>query len=416
MNQILSPLREGEQKAIADRSFKLRESNRKLIERDWKEKTYDPMLAQILESFRIDIEDESVKEVIDITSPGWSIKAFRESVYDHCRKVREANAEGALGALLRAGAVTSTNNMYNSVPVEWEGLAQVVPSNKAVELYNPLFRAGFPSRTNEGEEPRRLKAKGQDILIRNYKDAAIFEVTEEMMDDDLSNQIADQPRQIGENGAIVKDAWFFQRWLGTAGTDPGGDIIPASQTGTQAGESAAWPYSSTGFTNGGGKNKLASLLAFGQAGLQQAQQLAFAMLDAKGQRMLINLDTLIAGSALADPVALLLNSLYYPASGTMHAATSGGGDTGLGVQFATNVFKGRYNPVISRWLPATSYGLMQAGKGIVMQNRRPPRLIQESPISGPAFSMSVLRWKWDERWETDWIEPRFSILCSDGSV
>lgn len=410
----LTMLTEGQRREIAERGNKLRESNRKALEK-FAAPDQERLRESIRAAFDIDIEESSVKELLDMTSPSWSIRHFAESTYRYCRAIREANAEGALGALLRAGAVTAVNNMYKAVPTDWEGIAQVVPSNKAIELYNPLFRAGFPSRVGEGEEPRRLVAKGQDIQIRNAKEAAIFEVTEEVIEDDLSNQVVEQPKQIGENAAIVKDAWVFQRLLGTASTDPGGDVIPASQTGSQANESS-WPYNSSGFTNGGGKNKLASMTAFAMAPIQQAQQLAFQMLDAKGQKFLVNPDVLWAGTALADPVAAFLNSEYYPVTSAMAAAVVGGTTTGVGTTFATNVFRGRFNPVISRWLPNTAYGLMQAGRGLVMQQRRALRVLQENPASGPAFTCSVFRYKVDERWETDWIEPRFSILCNDGSV
>jgi hypothetical protein len=416
---MLTLLTESQRRAIADRGDKLRESNRKTLQKQLESSRHgmQDLRKQIMESYRIDIEEADVKELLDMTSPSWSVKHFAESSYKFLRSIREANAEGGLGALLRAGAQTSVNSMYNAVPTDWEGVAQVVPSNKAIELYNPLFRAGFPSRTGEGDEPRRLRAQGQDIQIRNFKEAAIFEVTEEMIEDDLSNQVQEQPKQIGENMAIVKDAWVFNRWLGNAGTDPGGDVIPASQTGGMAGETNGWPYSNA-FVKGGGKNRLTTYAAFGMGPVQLGQQLAFQMLDAKGQKLLINPDTLIAGTALADPVALFLNSEYYPVTTSMKASTSTGAgtDTGIGTQFATNIFRGRFNPVISRWLPATAYGLMQAGRGLIVQQRRPLRVIQENPTSGPAFTASVFRYKIDERWETDWIEPRFSILLNDGSV
>ena len=59
---------------------------------------------------------------------------------------------------------------------------------------------------------------------------------------------------------------------------------------------------------------------------------------------------------------------------------------------------------------------MQSGKGLRLQQRRPLRVMQENPASGPAFSCSVFRYKIDERYECDWTEPRFAILGSDGTI
>jgi hypothetical protein len=59
---------------------------------------------------------------------------------------------------------------------------------------------------------------------------------------------------------------------------------------------------------------------------------------------------------------------------------------------------------------------MQAGKGLTLQQRRPLRVMQENPASGPAFTCSVFRFKIDERWAIDWREPRFAILGSDGTI
>jgi hypothetical protein len=389
----------------------LRESHKKVWDKE-QSKPWKQLRESVRAQYGLDIDDPEVQRVLDISESG--ARSFRTNVYAHAAEIREANAEGMLGALLRVGAQTKVNSMYQAVPTNFEEIVEPVASNKAIEQYSPLFRAGFPSRTAEGEEPRRLGAQGMDIMIRNAKTAAIMEFTREMFADDQTNQIAQQPNQVGENAKIVKDAWCFQRWLGSAGTDPGGDVIPASQTGSQAGETT-WPYN-TSFANGGGQNRLTTYAAFGSGAIQQAKVLGLQMKDAKGQKMLVNPDSLVVGPALGDIAATLLNSEFYPATSSMKAAVSGGADSGIGTTYAHNVLKGRYNLVESRWLPSTAYGIMQAGRGLILQNREPLEVVQENPASGPAFSAEVFRFKVRERWEVDWIEPRFSILCSDGTV
>lgn len=402
--------------AGAQRQSRLREANQKAYAS--LQAPYQEQLREsIKRSYRLDINDPEVQALIDVTSSTFSARRFQEAVYSYCAEIREANEEGAFGAILRAGVQMGVNNMYNAVPTTYEGLVKVVPSNKAIELYAPLLRAGFPRRKGTSEEPARQKAQGIDIQIKNAETAGMMEFAEILFEDDQTNQIAQQPSQMGQNAKIVKDAWAFQRWLGSAGTDPGGDIIPASQTGAQAGETT-WPYN-VAFSKGGGQNRLTSYAAFSQTALQQAYILGLQMLDAGGRKMLVNLDTLVHGVGLEFAARALLNSQWYPATSAISSIGAGGAvgtSTGIGTNFAENVMKGLFSNVSSRWLPNKAYGLAQAGEGLILQERRPLRVLQENPMSGPAFTCRVFRFLVDERWEIDWIEPRFSVLCSDGTV
>lgn len=377
-------------------------------------KVLESLQGQISRSYGIDLKDEEMAKLMDFTDPNFSVKGFRESAYKFFGKLREANAEGGLAQLLRAGIQLSVNKEYQAVETNFEEIVNYIPSNKAIELYAPLYRAGFLKDTEEGDEPPRLGAKGADIQIRNRKKAAIFEVTEEMFEDDQTGQMQEQANQIGENAKILKDSICFVRWLGKAGTDAGGNAVAASQTGAQAGEST-WPFNAA-FTNGGGKNRLSSYAAFSFNNLIQLRQLARMMKDPQGRKMLVNPDTLVGGSALTDVFEELLTSDYYASNATITAPVSGGSDSGLGVSHARNIMKGKYNPVNSIWLPETAYGIHQAGKGLRLQQRRPLRVMQENPASGPAFTCSVFRYKIDERYEVDWTEPRFAVLGNDGTV
>jgi hypothetical protein len=386
---------------------------------------WDKMQNQLVEAMRrqvknytgLDIAESETAERIDFSDPSFSIKAFREATYEYCRRsAREASAEGVLQQLLRAGVQLSVNKEYQAVDTNFEEIVNVIPSTKAIELYAPLYRAGFMGPVEEGDEPGRVNAAGADIQIRNKKKAVIFEVTEEMWEDDQTSQIQEQASQIGENGKILKDSYCFVRWLGAAGTDAGGNAIPKSQTGTQAGEST-WPFN-TSFTNGGGQNRLTSFAAFSQQALIQLRLLGRKMKDPRGNKMLVAFDTLVCGAAIQDAAEELLTSQNYASTSSIKGVPAGavGTDTGVGTTFARNILQGKYNLVPSIWLPDTCYGLMQAGKGLRLQQRRPLRVIMENPLSGPAFTASVFRYKIDERYEVDWTEPRFAGLGSDGTV
>ena len=373
----------------------------------------ESLRGQIEKAYGVDIKDDEVSGLMDFTDPNFSIRKFRENAYRFFGKMREANAEGGLSQLLRAGIQLAINKEYQAIDTNFEEIVGYIPSNKAIELYAPLFRAGFPADTEEGDEPVRLGAKGADIQIRNRKKAAIFEVTEEMWEDDQTSQIQEQANQIGENAKILKDSICFVRWLGKAGTDAGGNAVAASQTGAQAGEST-WPFN-TAFSNGGGKNRLTTYAVFSMNNLISLRQLARGMKDPKGNKMLVAPDTLIGGSALTETFEELLTSDFYASTAAINVAGTAA-STNIGTTYAKNILKGKYNPVNSIWLPAHAYGIMQAGKGLRLQQRRPLRVMQENPASGPAFTCSVFRFKVDERYETDWTEPRFAVLGNDGTV
>ena len=399
--------------AAGKRGMRLREANSQKWE-GMQANVLESLHRQIESAYNVDLKDEEVSKLVDFSDAGFSIKGFRESAYRFFKSIREANAEGGLSQLLRAGIQMSVNKEYQAVATNFEEIVNVVPSNKAIELYAPLYRAGFLGDVEEGDEPPRLGAKGADIQIRNRKKAAIFEVTEEMWEDDQTSQIQEQANQVGENAKILKDSICFVRWLGKAGVDAGGRKVTASATGVQAGEST-WPFN-VAFTQGGGKNRLGTYAAFAVNKLLEVRQLARLMKDPKGNKMLVTPDALIGGSALTDIFEEILTSDFYASTEAMKIPSGALADTKVGTTYARNILKGKYNPVNSIWLPDTAWGIMQSGKGFTLQQRRPLRVIQENPASGPAFTCSVFRFKIDERYEVDWREPRFAVLGSDGTI
>ena len=205
--------------------------------------------------------------------------------------------------------------------------------------------------------------------------------------------------------AILEDAWMFQRFIGTAGSY-GGDIIPASQTYT-----TVW---STALA-GGGSNRLGSYLAFSSDNVQTLDILLMGQKDLLGNYLLVNPNTLLTGINLKFAARTLLNSEWYPATTAMKVGGTGASTT-IGTSYAKNVLDGAYNLVVSRFLPAKSYALGEAGKGIVFQMREGLSVVNENPQSGMAFSQDEFRFRAKARWAVDWIDPRFWALGNDGSV
>lgn len=382
------------------------EANRNLTKRVHEHKS-SAMLESIRRAFGVDLAD---KESFNFEDPFFSWIKFREAAYKVAeRKMQESNAENTFSQLLRAGINMIANNWYELVETNHEMVGASTFSTKAIEPYAPLHRGAVPRRVQAGGQFPRTRVAGLDILITNEKFGAIVDFERELFDDDQTGQIAQRAKDIGENMRILEDAWFFQRFIGTAG-DYAGDPIPASQTYSTVWAPATAPLA------GGGYNRPASYLAFTPANLQLADLALMQQLDLLGNKMLVNPNTLLVGTSNKFSARTLLNSEWYPSNATVKIGGGAGADSTLGVAFARNVMEGLYNLVVSRFLPAKAWSIGEAGKGIVFQRRDALEIIQENPASGMAFSNDVFQFRSRARWEPDWVDPRFWFLGNDGTI
>jgi hypothetical protein len=216
----------------------------------------------------------------------------------------------------------------------------------------------------------------------------------------MSGQITQRAKDGGENMRILEDAWFFQRFIGTAGSYAG-DVIPASQTYP----SGVW-YPSTATMEGGGINRLDAYAAFGSNNVQALHVLLMQMKSLIGEKMLVNPNCLLTGVGNMFAARTLLNSEWFPSTAAIKVSGTGT-STDVGTTFARNTLDGMYNLVTSRFLPDDFYALGEAGKGICMVRRDPLEVVQENPTSGAAFSADEYRFRCRSRWSPDWIDPRF---------
>lgn len=399
---------------------RLRESNRAVI-RKMNEAGLRKMAESLNRSYRVDIMDKKVfrfwdeetKEANTDISP----RKFREAVYAHCAKLREANAEGALQQFLRAQINTITNGYYELVETVHESIYAVTPSSHFMELYAPLYRGDVPRQVVRGQTYPEGRIVGEDIQLRNRKFGIIYPFERELWDDDTTGMIASRARDGGEQMRILKDAWAFQKFIGTSGSY-GDDPIPASETAPA--DEANWPFttSASPFV-GGGYNRPTSYGAFAPSLLQAGDLQLMQQLDKLGNKMLVNPKTLLVGTSNKFTAMALLNSEWYPSSASLKIGGGSGADSTIGgssVFAAKNVMQGLYNLVVSRFLSVKAWAIGEAGKGLVFQQRDPLEVVQENPQSGPAFSADEYRFKARERWNCDWVEPRFWWLGNDGSI
>lgn len=402
------------------RNTKLRESNRRTIKR-LNEAQLRRNAEAMKTAYRVDITDKKAFPFWDEESQeanqNFSMRRFREAVYGLCGKLREANAEGALQQFLRAQVNTITNGYYELVETVNESIFQIAPSSHAIELYAPMYRGEVPRRVMRGQTFPEGRIVGEDLQLKNWKYGIIYAFERELWDDDTTGMVAARARDGGEQMRILKDAWAFQKFIGTAGVY-GDDPIPASET--KPADETNWPFttSSAPFV-GGGFNTGASNVAFTPANVQTADLQLMQQKDKLGNKMLVSPNTLLVGSANKFTARTLLNSEWYPSSASLKIGGGAGTDSTIGgssVFAARNELNGLYNLVVSLFLPTKAWAIGVAGKGLVGQMRDPLEVIQENPQSGVAFSADEYRFRARERWNFDWIEPRFWYLGNDGSV
>jgi hypothetical protein len=364
----------------------------------------------VKKTWKIDLaEAKDGKPTFKFDSQLFSWFNFRESVYRIVsEKFSEANSETAFGQLLRAGVNNIANNWYTLVPTVHERVCAMTVSNKAIELYAPLHRGEVPRKVERGEKFPETKVVGVDRQIVNQKYGALFAVERELIDDDQTGQILQRARDIGENMKLIENAYAATRFIGAA-SSYAGQTISASSLST------IW---SASLTAGSGTvaNRLGTYAAFDLDNVQALDILLMDMLDLSGNHVLVQPDTLYVGTSLKFPAMMMMNSSWYPSVNAMKVAgTVVSSD--IGQMGAYNPMQGLYQPVVDRFLPKKAYAVGQSGRGPVFQRRDPLEVIQENPMSGPAFSQDIFRFKARSRWEVDWIEsPRFWALGNDGSI
>lgn len=371
-------------------------------------KAHRKMVEDYKHLYKIDLSD---KRNFDFSNLNFNWMKFRESVGNLCRNLRETNAEGAFGQLMRAGAQTIANSWYELTDVTYRSWITESSSNKRQEWYPPVNRVGLPRRVEIGADYPEVKMAGLDQVIVNHKEGGIASVERELWDDDQTGQISQRFGQMGEGMAVKEEIYAYARFIGAA-TSYLGEPIPASQTKpTNEGASVTWPWTTNAAGHafiGGGYNRPTTYVLFNKTNLITAWQQLYSQLDLLGNKMLVTPDTIICSRIDTFDVKIILNSQWYP--------TVPGSAGTTGASFAMNPLQGLANEVTSRFMPDKAWALGQANRGIIFQRRDPTEIIQENPASGPSFQADVYRYRSRARWEIDWVDPRFWFLGDDGSV
>ncbi len=384
------------------RRSKLQEQNREAFK-----KFHEANVKKAMEALKA-YGLKNPEKCVDISSPEFSIKQFREAAYTVARRTREAQSETAFGQLLRAGVMQEFNNIYQAEEVTYDAVVKQTQSNKRQEFYSPLERVGFPKRTQAGESFNETDFKGLDIELVNVKFGMLLAVERELIDDDQTGQIVQRAQQMGQNARIHEEAYVWARLMGAAGSFDG-EAIPVSVTYPTAytngvpGASGGIHGSGRGVNALGGTGYSAARLS--QGTIQSGWKLAKKMLDQSGRPMVVKPGILAVSPQDIFFAEVLMGSAMNPSASSTQTADIGA----TGSINSINPIKNLAGVLCSRFIPDYGTLLIDPAKGFAFQRRDPTEIIQENPQSGPAFSQEIFRYKERSRWEADFIDPKFII-------
>lgn len=330
---------------------------------------------------------------IDFHSPALSFRKLRE-VAERVAELHEANAESSFGYLLKAAVQEFANDTYKDLPVIYTNFVTKLSSKRRSEIYGGLYRPNLPKPVDAGEKFHDTSFKGFEKELVNHKFGHIETFERELFDDDQTGQVRSRAANLGEGFRIFEEIYVISRLFGAARTEEGIDVAASNFTenGTQ-----------NPFTTAIG-NRPTSYTRLTQTALEAAHIAMRRIKDPLGRKFLVVPRLLLVSVYDEMEAYRLLNSPNMANTATSVNAQQ------------VNPLQGRYTPYSSPFVPDYAWQLGDQPRGFVYQERDALEIVQENAQSGDSFRMEVYAFRARERFEADWIEPRFAYLGNDGSV
>ena len=341
-------------------------------------------------SKRAEMKLREVAQAIDWLSPALSFRRLREAA-ERIADLHEANSVTTFGWLLRSAVQEFANDVYQNLPVIYPNLVTVVESRRRSELYGGLYRGELPRRTDAGEEFQDSTFKGFERELINYKVGRMESFERELFDDDQTGQVRQRAGNMGENFRLYEEIYVISRLFGLARTDEGVEVPQSTYN------------SGNVFTTTIG-NRPTAFVRLSSAALEAAHIAARTLTDPVGRKMLFSPTTLLVSPIDEFTALRIMNSPIEANTATSTTA------------MLVNPLQGRYTVYASPYVPTKAWLLGDFKRGFVFQRRDPLEITQEAPNTGRGFSQEVYAFRGRERFEADWIEPRFAYLGDDGSV
>lgn len=327
---------------------------------------------------------------IDFNSGEFSFRRLQEAA-DRIADLHEANSISTFGWLLRAAVQEFANEVYNDLPVIHPNFVTRIESRRRSEIYGGLYRPALPKQVDAGEKFHEIAFKGFERELVNYKHGHVERFERELFDDDQTGQIRTRAANLGEGFRIYEEIYVLHRLFNDTTTDEGVEVPASTYNG------------GTVFSTAIG-NRPTTFSVLSAASLEAAHVNARSMRDPLGRKFLVIPRQLIVSPIDEFKAWTLLNS-------PNQAWTT----TGTASNMA-NPLQGRYTPYSSPFIRSYAWMLGDPARGFVFQVRDPLEIVQENVQSGDSFRMEVYAFRARERFEADWIEPRFVYLGNDGTV
>ena len=327
---------------------------------------------------------------IDYNAPTFSFGRLQVAA-ERLADLHEANSESTFGYLLRSAVQEFANDPYHDLPVIYPNFVTEVGSKRRSEIYGGLYRPNLPRQVDAGEKFQDTAFKGFEREIANKKFGHIETFERELFDDDQTGQVRARAANLGEGFRVFEEIYVLSRLFGLARTEEGVDVDASTYN-------SGSPFTTT---IGNRPTTYGRLSATTLADAHVAQR---RMRDPLGRKFLVTPVVLICSPEDEFLAWTLLNS-------PQQAFTTSGATSHM-----VNPLQGRYTPYASPFVPAYAWMIGDPKKGFVFQRRSPLEIVQENPQSGHSFIQEVYAFRGRERFEADWVEPRFVYLGNDGTV
>ena len=305
-------------------------------------------------------------------------KKLEESTGD---VLREASVSSSLGQLLRYGVQQYMFDSYRDVAVVYPDLVQVIQSSNRQEWYAPLYGAEIPEEVAAGGNYSESRIAGLDTSLVNKKVGRVLATQKELFDDDQTGQVSQRAGKLGKRVRYKEEF----------------DVMAAIRGAT---------YSTTiGNTPSGSATQLS------QPALETALIAMMGIRDPLGNRMGVEMNTLLVSIWDMFNAAKLLNSALQPSvpgSSGQTAQSASSGTTGW--TMTMNPLQGMLKLKVSRFLAQYDWFGMEAKTAIPFQERMPLSVVQEEPNSGKSFDNDLFRWKVSRRYGVTVLESRY-LYC-----
>lgn len=326
---------------------------------------------------------------IDWSSPNLSFRRLREAA-ERIAELHETNSVTTFGWLLRSAVQEFANDVYGNIAVTYPNFVTEIQSRRRSEIYGGLYRGTMPRLVDAGEKFQDTTFKGFERELINYKFGHIETFERELFDDDQTGQIRARAGNLGENFRTFEEIFVISRLFGSARTEEGVDVPASTYNNGNV------------FTTAIG-NRANPYVRLSASALESAHVAMRTMVDPIGRKFLVNPTTLIVSPIDEFEALRILNS---PMNGG--TATNPAG--------FVNPLQGRYTVYASPFVESKAWLIGDPKRGFVFQRRDPLEIVQENPNSGQGFEQEVYAFRARERFNADWIEPRFAYLGDDGSV